>query len=47
MIPGWALLGAFSRLDDGTAVWFGAIVGGLIGVFGLMFGGNRHWHVWD
>jgi hypothetical protein len=46
--PAWALLGAFSTLDSGSPLWLGLTVGGLVGVFfGLVFGGNRKWRVWD
>jgi hypothetical protein len=44
MIPGWALLGAFSRLDSQQPpdVAAGLVVGALVGVFfGLVFGGAK------
>jgi hypothetical protein len=48
MVPAWALLGAFSTLDSGLPLWWGLTVGGAIGVFfGLAFGGNHKWRVWD
>jgi hypothetical protein len=41
-------LGAFSTLDSGSPFWLGLTVGGLVGFFfGLVFGGNRKWRVWD
>src|SRR5947209_4679823 len=50
MVPAWALLGGFTRLDSpgpGGGVG-GMVVGGAIGVFfGLVFGGNPRWGVWD
>jgi hypothetical protein len=40
--PGFALLGAFSTLDSGMPVWWGLMVGGVLGaLFGLAFGGDR------
>jgi hypothetical protein len=46
--PGFALLGAFSTLDSGMPVWWELMVGGVLGVFfGLVFGGNHKWKVWD
>lgn len=50
MVPAWALLGGFARLDSPGpgGVVGGMVGGGLIGVFfGLAFGGNHQWRVWD
>src|SRR5262245_51113579 len=48
LVPACALLGAFSALDRGQPLWWGLTVGSLAGVFfGLSFGGNRKWKVWD
>jgi hypothetical protein len=42
------MLGALSTLDSGMPVWWGLTVGSVIGVFfGMVFGGNRKWRVWD
>jgi hypothetical protein len=44
MIPAWALLGAFARLDvvGPGGVIGGLVVGGAVGVFfGLVFGGAK------
>ena len=47
MVPGWALLGGFARLDSQHPpnVTAGMVVGALVGVFfGLVFGGvNGRW----
>jgi uncharacterized protein YcfJ len=47
MVPGWALLGGFARLDSQRQpnVIAGMFVGAVIGVFfGLVFGGaNGRW----
>jgi hypothetical protein len=47
MVPGWAMLGGFARLDspESRSVVGGMVVGGLIGVFfGLVLGGlNGKW----
>jgi hypothetical protein len=46
--PAWAVLGAFSTLDGHMPPWRGLTVVALIGVFfGLVFGGNHKWRVWD
>lgn len=46
--PAWAVLGGFSTLDSGAPTWLGLTLGALIGVFfGLVFGGNHKWRVWD
>jgi hypothetical protein len=50
MVPAWALLSGFARIDSPGpgGVVGGMVVGGLIGVFfGLAFGGNHKWKVWD
>jgi len=48
MVPVWALLGAMAAYDRGGSPWFGLFVGSLIGAFfGLVFGGNSDWKVWD
>jgi hypothetical protein len=47
MVPGWALLGGFARLDveQPTNVLPGIAIGAIVGVFfGLVFGGaNGRW----
>jgi hypothetical protein len=47
MVPGWALLGAFARLDSQRPPNHaaGLIIGAVIGLFfGLVFGGvEGHW----
>jgi hypothetical protein len=50
MMPAWALLGGFARLDSPgpDGVVGGMVVGGLIGLFfGLVFGRNCEWRVCD
>jgi hypothetical protein len=50
MVPAWAVLGGFARLDSPGpgGVVGGMVVGSLVGVvFGLVFGGNPKWRVWD
>jgi hypothetical protein len=41
--------GAKCRMaGDGASTWWGLTVGAAIGVFfGLVFGGNHKWRVWD
>src|SRR5262245_59628573 len=46
--PRLRAVGAFSTLNSGGPFWLGVTVGGLVGVFfGLMFGGDHRWKMWD
>jgi hypothetical protein len=47
-IPSWTLLGAFAALDNDLPLLAGLLSGAVAGTFfGLVFGGNPKWKVWD
>lgn len=47
-VPVCALLGGLSTLDSRVNPWVGLAVGAIVGVFfGLVFGGNSDWKIWD
>jgi hypothetical protein len=47
-VPAFSALGGFASLDGGASTYFGFAAGGLVGVFfGLVFGGDPNWRVWD
>ncbi len=48
MIPAWVILGALVTYDSGAPPWWGLTVGAVVGCFfGMAFGGNRRWRIWD
>jgi hypothetical protein len=47
-VPAFSALGGFASLDGGASPYFGFIAGGLVGTFfGLIFGGDPRWRLWD
>jgi hypothetical protein len=48
LVPVWTVIGVFTTLDSHAQLWLGCTIGALVGVFfGLVFGGNPKWRVWN
>ena len=48
MVPAWAMLGALATFNSLANEWTELAVGASVGVFfGLAFGGDHRWKIWD